>query len=209
MKKRENTKRKKTIHTKQKKNEALSYVSTRSGVTDTEKFKEIWHTTDSIDPLYEICKKPTERLDPTRRAHAYLMYGGVYGFGFLATKTAIETIVTYLNQPADVKAMGEVEVNLADIPLGTCIVLMWKDSPVFVWHRTPKDIANAEKDDNNSTLRDPENDVDRVKNKEWYVSMAVCTHLGCVPIYGQGNYSGFFCPCHGSHYDASGRVRKV
>jgi len=187
---------------------ALTHVSTRTGVTDTEKFAQIWHTTDSVDPLYEICKKPVERLDPTRRAHTYLMYGSMYGFGFLATKTAITSIVSFLNQPADIKALGEVEVKLADIPPGTCTVIMWKDAPVFIWHRTPKDIANAEKDDNNNTLRDPQNDSDRVKRKEWYISMAVCTHLGCVPIFGQGSFNGFFCPCHGSHYDASGRARK-
>jgi len=172
----------------------LTYLSARWGAIDKDKFQQVWHTTDSIDPFYELCRKPTERLDPTRRAHAYLMYGSAYGFGFLATKSTVESICTFLNQPADVKAMGEVEVNLADVPLGTCTVIMWKDAPVFIWHRTPKDIANALKDDDNLTLRDPEKDTDRVKIPEWYVSMAVCTHLGCVPINGQGSYNGFFLP---------------
>jgi len=195
----------------------LPSVSTRTeftgsitkGVTTSEKFREIWHPTDSIDDLYEKSKKPRANLryDPTRRAHMYVMYGGCYGVGLIAARNIIQGIVHYHWPGKDAQAMSSIEVKMSDIPLGSCIVLSWKDKPVFIWHRTPKQIADAEADDH-VEMRDPQTDSERVKDKEWYVSMAVCTHLGCIPIYGAGSFKGFFCPCHGSHYDASGRARK-
>jgi len=179
------------------------------GVTTTEKFREIWHNTDCIDPLYEITKKPRANLryDPTRRAHMYIMYGGCYGVGVIAARNIIQGIIHYHWPGKDAQAMSSIEVKKADIPEGTCIVVSWKDKPVFLWHRNAKQIADAEADDH-VEMRDPQTDSERVKDKTWYVSMAVCTHLGCIPIFGAGNYKGFFCPCHGSHYDASGRARK-
>jgi len=84
---------------------------------------------------------------------------------------------------------------------------MWRDRPLFVRYRTEKEIEDARATSIND-LRDPEHDEDRVIKPEWLIVTGVCTHLGCVPIAGKGNYGGYYCPCHGSHYDTSGRVRK-
>jgi len=188
----------------------LICLSTRNSVTDTEKFRQIWHNTDSIDPLYDISKKPMDlerRYDPTRRAAYYFMFAGTMATGVIAARNCIEGIVGFLWKPGDILAMSTTEVSKKDVPAGKCIVVLWKDSPVFIWHRTEQQISWAKADDS-TELRHPQTDEERVKDPTWYVSMAICTHLGCIPIHGSGNYHGFFCPCHGSHYDASGRIRK-
>ena len=83
----------------------------------------------------------------------------------------------------------------------------WRGKPIFIRRRTKEEIELAEKEDS-LNLPHPEKDLDRVKNKEWLVVVGVCTHLGCVPIADSGDFGGWFCPCHGSHYDISGRIRK-
>jgi hypothetical protein len=83
----------------------------------------------------------------------------------------------------------------------------WRGKPLFIRHRTAEEIAKAQAVDL-SELKDPAKDSDRSKKPEWMVVLGVCTHLGCVPLPGQGEYGGWFCPCHGSHYDTSGRIRK-
>jgi len=103
--------------------------------------------------------------------------------------------------------IGETEVNLGDIETGNCLTFKWKKKPVFVRHRTEEEISKAQQDDK-VDLRDPQLDSERVKSPEWLVVIGVCTHLGCVPVNGIGDYKGWFCPCHGSHYDVSGRIRK-
>ncbi len=86
---------------------------------------------------------------------------------------------------------------------------MWRGNPIFIKHRTPEEIKQAS-EASNSDLKDPQPDSDRVKKgkEQWLVTIGICTHLGCVPIGGQGEYKGWFCPCHGSQYDTSGRIRK-
>ena len=84
---------------------------------------------------------------------------------------------------------------------------MWRVKPIFIKRRSKKEIADAQNVEL-SKLKDPEKDKDRVKKDEWLVTIGICTHLGCVPIGGQGEYNGWFCPCHGSVYDTSGRIRK-
>ena len=91
--------------------------------------------------------------------------------------------------------------------MGECITVKWRGKPVFIRSRTEDEIAEAA-DVNLAELPDPENDLDRVQNPETLVVLGVCTHLGCVPINKAGDYNGWFCPCHGSHYDTSGRIRK-
>ena len=86
--------------------------------------------------------------------------------------------------------------------------MKWRGKPVFIRHRTPAEVS-AMNAVSVSDLRDPQPDETRVQNPEWLVVLGVCTHLGCVPIANAGDYNGWFCPCHGSHYDASGRIRKV
>ena len=89
---------------------------------------------------------------------------------------------------------------------------MWRGKPVFIRHRTAKEIAEA-RDVDLEKLNDPATDESRIQSPEWLVLIGVCTHLGCVPTgqkvgEGRGEYNGWFCPCHGSHYDTSGRIRK-
>lgn len=112
-----------------------------------------------------------------------------------------------MSASADVLAMAKVEVDLTTIPEGKNVIIKWRGKPVFIRHRTGREIDEANKIDV-ASLRDPEADSDRVKKPEWLVMLGVCTHLGCVPIGEAGDFGGWFCPCHGSHYDISGRIRK-
>lgn len=87
------------------------------------------------------------------------------------------------------------------------MVFKWRGKPLFVRHRTNEEIEDVRSVDVQS-LRDPQDDLERVKDDKWLVLIGVCTHLGCVPISNAGEFGGYYCPCHGSHYDASGRIRK-
>jgi ubiquinol-cytochrome c reductase iron-sulfur subunit len=112
-----------------------------------------------------------------------------------------------MNPSADVLALSSTEVDLSQIAAGQSVTILWRGKPVFVRHRTEAEIEQARKDDN-ADLPDPQKDEARVQKPEWLVMMGVCTHLGCVPLGQKGDYGGWFCPCHGSHYDTSGRIRK-
>lgn len=115
-----------------------------------------------------------------------------------------------MNPSADVLAMASTDVDLSAIAEGQEIKVMWRGKPVFIRHRTPQNIEEA-KAVNISELRDPATDASRVQkgHEQWLIMIGVCTHLGCVPLGGgQGDYHGWFCPCHGSHYDTAGRIRK-
>jgi ubiquinol-cytochrome c reductase iron-sulfur subunit len=130
--------------------------------------------------------------------------------GVLAASGAKSTVSTFLGSmaaSADVLALAKVEVDMASIPEGKNAIVKWRGKPVLIRHRTQDEIQEAQAVDFKS-LRDPEKDEDRTKKPEWLVMLGVCTHLGCVPIGESGDYGGWFCPCHGSHYDISGRVRK-
>lgn len=118
-------------------------------------------------------------------------------------------IIDSLNPAEDVLAQASIEVDLTPIKEGQTVKVMWRGKPVFITHRTEKQIAEA-KAVPLSELRDPETDEQRVKegHEKWLVMIAVCTHLGCVPIENKGDYDGYFCPCHGSDYDSAGRIRK-
>jgi ubiquinol-cytochrome c reductase iron-sulfur subunit len=127
-----------------------------------------------------------------------------------AAKVAVRDIVDTMNASADVLAMANIEVNLSDLPEGTGVTVKWRGKPLFIRHRTAKEIEMAVKDDGNAELRDPQTDAQRVKEgkSQYIILLGVCTHLGCVPLPEAGDYKGWFCPCHGSHYDTSGRIRK-
>jgi len=114
-----------------------------------------------------------------------------------------------MNPSADVLALANIEVDLSTIPVGRSVTVKWRGKPLFVRHRTQEEIELAEQVDI-SSLRDPQPDSVRIKpgKAEWLILLGVCTHLGCVPLGESGEYRGWFCPCHGSHYDTSGRIRK-
>merc|ERR1712086_704550 len=119
---------------------------------------------------------------------------------------AIKFIAT-MSASADVLALASTEVDISNIQEGNSITVKWRGKPVFVRHRSDDEI-NAALEVDVSTLRDVEEDSERVKDPAWLVTLGVCTHLGCVPLAGAGDFGGYFCPCHGSHYDTSGRIRK-
>ncbi len=146
--------------------------------------------------------------EPTRRDFMVLSASAMAGLGAAA---AIWPFVDSMNPSADVLALASIEVNLGKVPTGQEIKVMWRGKPVFIRHRSPSDIEKAKADDNASDLIDPQTDAERVQEgkEQWLVMIGVCTHLGCVPLGNSaGDYGGWFCPCHGSHYDTAGRIRK-
>lgn len=147
--------------------------------------------------------------DTTRRDFLYLTGGA---FGAVAAVSAAVPLVDSLNPAADTLAMASTEVDISAVEVGQSITVVWRGKPVFIRRRTADEIAKATASDNDD-LRDPQKDADRVKKAEWLVLIGVCTHLGCIPLGNKtgeikGDFGGWFCPCHGSHYDASGRIRK-
>lgn len=145
--------------------------------------------------------------DLGRRATTYIVLAG----GGVATVHGVKNIVTDLlgvmGATADVLALAKIEVSLSGIPEGKNVIFKWQGKPLFVRHRTQDEIDDVRGVDI-STLRHQELDEDRVTRDKWLILIGVCTHLGCVPISNAGEFGGYFCPCHGSHYDASGRIRK-
>ncbi|WP_321392994.1 ubiquinol-cytochrome c reductase iron-sulfur subunit [Emcibacter sp.] len=140
----------------------------------------------------------------TRRNFLYVASGAVSVTG---AALAAWPLIDQMNPAADVLALASTEVNLSAIPEGQTVKVLWRGKPVFIRHRTAAEIAEAEADDN-ADLRDPQTDEARVQKPEWLIMVGVCTHLGCVPLDQAGEFGGWFCPCHGSHYDISGRIRK-
>ncbi len=147
--------------------------------------------------------------DASRRDFIYMTAGAMAAVGAGAVAWPL---VNSMNPAADTLALSTTEVSLSDIPLGVGKTVMWQGKPVFVRHRTPDEITEATQGDT-ATLRDPQKDADRVKKPEWLIVVGICTHLGCVPVgekptENRGEFGGWFCPCHGSQYDTSGRIRK-
>lgn len=154
--------------------------------------------------------KATPHADgETRRDFLYLTAGA---FGAVGVGCFAWPFIDSLNPAADTLALATVEVDLSPIEAGQAITVVWQGKPVFIRHRTADEIEAA-RSVNVSELRDKQADEDRVEKPEWLVMVGICTHLGCVPL-GQkttqpkGDFGGWFCPCHGSHYDTSGRIRK-
>jgi len=149
----------------------------------------------------------TKNTQYSSRAFTYMM---LTGFGVTAAHAGKNILVDFLSTmsaSADVLALAKVEVDLSTIPEGKSATIKWRGKPLFVRHRTQQEIDDVRAVDV-SVLRDMESDDIRVKDPKWLVVIGVCTHLGCVPIADAGDYGGYYCPCHGSHYDASGRIRK-
>ena len=112
-----------------------------------------------------------------------------------------------MSASADVLALASAEFDVSGVAPGKTITVKWRGKPVFIRHRTPAEIT-GEANVSLAELRDEETDDDRTLKPEWLVVLGICTHLGCVPLSGAGDFNGWFCPCHGSHYDISGRIRK-
>lgn len=145
--------------------------------------------------------------DSNKRAFTYFVLTGGRFIYAAAIRLAVLKFILSMTASKDVLAMANLEVDLANIEKGQTVTVKWRGKPVFIRHRTEDDINKAKEVDL-STLRDPQSDDVRVKNPDWLILVGVCTHLGCVPLPNAGDYSGWYCPCHGSHYDTSGRIRK-
>ena len=144
-------------------------------------------------------QKKTKRRD--------FIFTASYTLGAVGIGAAVWPLIDQMNPDASVKALSSTEVNVSEVQLGQSITVLWRGKPVFIKRRTEEEIAKARQVDLKE-LKDPEKDEDRAKNPEWLVMVGICTHLGCVPLGSKGEYGGWFCPCHGSHYDTSGRIRK-
>ena len=127
--------------------------------------------------------------------------------GAVGVGAAVWPLVDQMNPDASVKALASTEVDVSSVQPGQSITVIWRGKPVFIKRRTQNEISEA-KSVSLEELKDPQKDEERALNPEWLVMLGVCTHLGCVPLSDKGDYNGWFCPCHGSHYDTSGRIRK-
>ncbi|KAJ2611494.1 ubiquinol--cytochrome-c reductase catalytic subunit rip1 [Coemansia sp. RSA 1365] len=148
-----------------------------------------------------------ERSADSSRAFTYFMLGASGAVLTGAAQSSVHGFLTNMGASADVLAMAKTEVDLSSIPLGKTVTIKWRGKPVFVKHRTQEEIDDAN-GVNMQALPDPQDDASRVQIPEWIVVVGICTHLGCVPTTDSGDYGGWYCPCHGSHYDVSGRIRK-
>ena len=142
--------------------------------------------------------------DANRRDFLYVAAGGL---GAVGAAGFVWPLVDQMNPSQDVLALSSIEVDLSGIAVGQSITVNWRGKPVFIRHRTAAEISQAGAVPM-SDLPDPEADIARAEKPEWLILVGVCTHLGCVPLGQQGEFDGWFCPCHGSHYDTSGRIRK-
>ena len=135
------------------------------------------------------------------------LFTASYTVGAVGIGATIWPFIDQMNPDSSVKALATTEVDISQIEPGKSITVLWRGKPVFIKRRTESEISEAQSVSLDE-LKHPEKDQDRVKKAEWLVMMGICSHLGCVPLSDKGEYNGWFCPCHGSHYDTSGRIRK-
>ena len=151
----------------------------------------------------------TDTDEPTRRDFLYVATGAFATIGVLGIAWPL---IDQMNPDASALALASIEVDISSIEVGQSVTVKWRGKPVFIRRRTAKEIEEADNVDL-LDLRDPQTDEQRVIKPEWLIMVGICTHLGCVPKGQQvsdekGDYDGWFCPCHGSHYDTSGRIRR-
>jgi ubiquinol-cytochrome c reductase iron-sulfur subunit len=149
--------------------------------------------------------------DESKRDFIFLAAGAA---GALGAASIVWPLLAQMGKAADTLALGSIEIDVGKIPEGEQLKVLWRGAPVFVRHRTAAEIAEAEAGDT-ASLPDPATDASRLVpgpdgnlKPEILVQIGVCTHFGCVPVGEAGDYDGWYCPCHGSHYDTSGRIRK-
>ena len=154
--------------------------------------------------------------EPTRRDFLYIATGAV---GAVGAAAAAWPFIDQMNPSAAVLALSSIEFDLTPVQEGQQVTVMWRGKPVFVRKRTAKEIAEAKAVPvdslpdplaRNANLPEsaPATDQDRTIKPEWLVMVGICTHLGCIPLDHQGDFGGYLCPCHGSQYDSSGRIRR-
>jgi len=143
---------------------------------------------------------------PTRRDFIFVATGAV---GAVGAAAVVWPLINQLNPDASTLALASIDFSLDGIPEGQSVTILWRGLPVFVRNRTAAEIEEARAVPL-SDLKDPQTDEERTKpdHEQWLVMIANCTHLGCVPVGESGDFGGWFCPCHGSHYDTAGRIRQ-
>ena len=170
--------------------------------------RELARVQDLLETRYMADLGPVE---PGWGRRQFLFLSSV-ATGFAGLNFFVWPFIDSLNPAADVQALASTEVDLAPIEVGQSITVVWRGKPIFIRHRTEAEIAAAREGDL-ADLPDPATDAERAPQPQWLVVVGGCDHLGCVPR-GQrpadprGEYNGWFCPCHGSHFDTSGRIRK-
>ena len=142
--------------------------------------------------------------DPKRRDFLFLATGAV---GAICAGGVVWPLINQMEPDATTLAQATTEIDLGNIAEGQIVTIKWQGKPVFVRHRTAKEIADARAVPV-SDLKDPATDESRAQKAEWLIVVGICTHLGCVPLGHQGQYEGWLCPCHGSVYDTAGRIRQ-
>ena len=142
--------------------------------------------------------------DPSRRDFLYIATGAIGAVGLAGVAWPL---ISQMQPDASTLAASTTEVDLSPVAEGQIITVKWQGKPVFVRHRTAKEIEDARATPM-SALKDPATDESRAQKPEWLIVIGICTHLGCVPIGHEGQYEGWLCPCHGSIYDTSGRIRQ-
>lgn len=160
-------------------------------------------------------------VDETAGSRRDFLYYVTAGAGAVATGAAVWPLVNQMNPSADTRALASIFVDVSGVEVGTQLTVKWRGKPVFIRRRSPEEIEAARAtalSDLPDTLAENANigaeadasDTNRTLDEagEWLVMMGVCTHLGCVPLGNAGDFGGWFCPCHGSHYDTAGRIRK-
>jgi ubiquinol-cytochrome c reductase iron-sulfur subunit len=182
---------------------ALSSTAVRPDSAYSSPFKGSY----KANQIPDFGKYTASSPETTNKLFSYFMVGTMGAITAAGAKSTVQEFLTNMSASADVLAMAKVEVDLSTIPEGKNVIIKWRGKPVFIRHRTQGEIDEANKVDV-ASLRDPQSDEVRVKEPEWLIMLGVCTHLGCVPIGEAGEFGGWFCPCHGSHYDISGRIRK-
>ena len=149
----------------------------------------------------------SDQKDEKKTNRRDFLFTATAAAGAVGVGAAVWPLVDQMNPDASVKALASTEVDVSSMQPGQSLTVLWRGKPVFIKRRTDDEIKKARTVDIND-LKHPEKDEDRAKNPEWLVMLGICTHLGCVPLTDKGDYDGWFCPCHGSHYDTSGRIRK-
>jgi len=149
-----------------------------------------------------------KEVNVARRTTSYILTGASAVGAAYSAKYLVRMFLGHFQPANDVLALSKVEIKLDAIPEGRAMTFKWRGKPLFIRHRTDEEVAREDAVDI-ATLRDPQHNKDRAKNPKFLIVLGVCTHLGCVPIADAGDYAGgYYCPCHGSHYDGAGRIRK-
>mmetsp|Transcript_17781 Transcript_17781/g.41036 ORF Transcript_17781/g.41036 Transcript_17781/m.41036 type:complete len:215 (+) Transcript_17781:9-653(+) len=161
----------------------------------------------STDGSFEKDRLVKAAGEENTREFTYFALGGARFVYASSVRLALIKFVSTMSASADVLALASAEFDISGIAEGTTLTVKWRGKPVFIRHRTADEVAR-EAGVAMSALKDAQADSDRTQDPEWLIVLGICTHLGCVPISGAGDYNGWFCPCHGSHYDVSGRIRK-